>query len=120
MLRILRRFTLLVLALLIPVYAISLTERLEIPPAWRDIQVGDGHPQVRSRLRESGLGDQQCEWHGVDLTVRCTLVGRHHACGVAIRFDGPGEDARVAAVTLREPIYTGPFHLHAQLRRNLR
>jgi hypothetical protein len=119
MLKILRRSTLLVLALLLPVYAVSFTERLEVPPEWREIGVGDSHAQVRVRLRESGLGDRQCEWLGQQLTVRCTLMGQHHACGVAIRFSGPGADAQVVQVQVREPVYTGPFHLHARLRRNL-
>ena len=114
--RILRRFILLLAALLLPLYAVSLTERLEIPEAWRAIAVGDNHSQVRTRLRISGLDDRQCEWLAAGTTVRCTLVGRHHAAGVAIRFDAPGDAARVAEVTVQGPVYTGPFHLHARLR----
>jgi len=120
MLRILRRSVLLVAALLLPLYAVSLAERLEVPPQWREIDIGDSHPQVRTKLRASGLQDQQCEWLGSELSVRCTLVGQHHACGLAIRFDAAGADARVRQVQIREPVYTGPFHLHARLRRNLR
>lgn len=120
MLRILRRFTILVIALLLPLYAISFGEKLEIPEAWRQIKVGDNHVQVRAGLRDSGLADRQCEWHRADNTVRCTLIGRHHASGVAIRFADAGATARVVDVTLREPIYTGPFHLHARIRRTLR
>ena len=118
--RILRRFVILVVAALLPLYAISFTEDLEVPDAWHRIKVGDNHAQVRARLRESGLADRQCEWHRADSTVRCTLIGRHHASGVAIRFTDPGTTARVAAVTVREPIYTGPFHLHSRIRRALR
>ena len=114
--RILRRFILLLAALLLPLYAVSLTERLEIPEAWRAIKVGDNHAQVRTRLRMSGLADRQCEWLEAGTIVRCTLTGRHHAAGVAIRFDGPGDGARVAAVHVQGPVYTGPFHLHARLR----
>lgn len=120
MLRILRRFALLVAALLLPLYAVSLTERLEVPAAWREIAVGDGHALVRTRLRMSGLADRQCEWLAAGTTVRCTLVGRHHAAGVVIRFDRPGDDARVAEVTVQGPVYTGPFHLHARLKRGPR
>lgn len=120
MLRILRRFALLLLALLLPLYAVSFTERLEIPSEWREIGVGDNHAEVRALLRESGLGDQQCDWLAPSRTVRCTLMGRHHAAGVAIRFDGVGEDGRVSEVLVREPVYTGPFHLHVRLRRRLR
>ena len=120
MLRILRRFTLLVVALLIPLYAVSLTETLEVPPAWRAIAVGDSHDQVRARLRESGLQDSQCEWLGTRQRVRCTLVGHHHASGIEIGFEGAGSSARVAEVRIREPIYTGPFHLHARLRSGMR
>ncbi len=114
--RILRRFILLLAAVLLPLYAVSLTERLEIPDAWRAIAVGDSHAQVRTRLRMSGLDDRQCEWLEEGTTVRCTVVGRHHAVGIAIRFDGPGDGARVAAVAFQGPVYTGPFHLHARLR----
>jgi hypothetical protein len=114
--RVLRRFLLLLLALLVPVYAISLTEHLEIPAQWREIRVGDSHDQVRARLRESGMDDAQCEWISALSSVRCTLMGRHHACGVAIRFGGSGAGAHVVQVQIRDPIYTGPFHMHARLR----
>ena len=60
--RILRRLLLLIAALLVPVYAVSLSERLEVPAQWREIVVGDSHPQVRAKLRASGLEDMQCEW----------------------------------------------------------
>lgn len=120
MLRILRRFAVLVAAVLLPFYAISLTETLAIPSAWRAIDIGDDHAQVRTRLRDSGLADRQCEWLGRDAMVRCTLVGRHHAAGVLIRFDGDSDAARVIGVEIREPVYTGPFHLHARLRRTAR
>lgn len=120
MLRILRRFILLVFAMLVPVYAVSLFEQIEVPPAWRDINVGDTHARVRARLRESGVDDRQCEWIVQRASVRCTLVGRHHASGMQVRFDGAGEDARVADVRIHEPVYTGPFHMHARLRRDLR
>lgn len=116
MLTILRRSTLLVLALLLPFYAVSLTETLEVPPAWRAIAVGDSHQQVRKQLRDSGLVDAQCDWLSRHQSVLCTLAGRHHATGVAIRFDSAGKDGRVADVRIREPVYTGPFHLHARLR----
>ena len=117
--RILRRLLLLVAALLLPVYVVSLTEPFEVPLQWREIGVGDSHPQVRALLRASGLQDQQCEWLDTKQGVRCTLVGRHHACGVLIRFDGAGAGARAEQVRIHEPIYTGPFHMHARLRRNL-
>jgi len=117
--RILRRALLLIAALLVPVYAVSLSERIEVPTQWREIAVGDSHPQVRSKLRASGLQNTQCEWRGLGHSVRCTLVGQHHACGVAIRFDAAGADARVEQIQIHGPIYTGPFHLHARLRRNL-
>ena len=120
MLRILRRFVLLLLALLIPVYAISLTENLETPAAWSDIAVGDSHAEVRRQLRASGLADEQCEWLPARLTVRCTLVGRHHAAGLAVRFDRTGDLARVAEVRVYPARYTGPFHLHARLRQTPR
>jgi hypothetical protein len=119
-LRFLRRALLLIAALLVPVYLVSLSERLEVPAQWHEIGVGDSHPQVRSKLRASGLVDTQCEWRALAHSVRCTLVGQHHACGLEIRFDGPGDDARVEQVQIREPVYTGPFHMHARLRRNLR
>ncbi|MCB1802408.1 MAG: hypothetical protein KDI82_12025 [Gammaproteobacteria bacterium] len=116
MLRILRRFTLLVIALLIPFYAVSFTESLTVPPAWREIGIGDDHASVRNRLRASGMADNQCEWLVVRDSVRCTLVGRHHAAGIEVFFDRPGSAARVAEVHIHEPRYTGPFHLHARLR----
>ena len=75
--------------------------------------------RLRAKLRASGLQDKQCEWLGREQSVRCTLVGRHHACGVLIRFDGAGTAARVERVQIHEPVYTGPFHMHARLRRNL-
>ena len=118
--RILRRLLLLIVALLLPVYAVSLTEQFQVPPQWYEIGVGDSHAQVRARLRASGPQDQQCEWLGREQSVRCTLAGRHHACGVQIRFDGTGAAARVEQVQIHEPVYTGPFHAHARLRRNLR
>lgn len=113
--RVLRRFLLLFAALLLPLYAVSFTEKLVVPEQWRAIGVGDTHDQVRTLLRASGVSDQQCEWLVQLLSVRCTLVGRHHATGVVIRFDGSGTDARVSQVDIREPIYTGPFHWHARL-----
>lgn len=116
MLKILRRSALLILAVLLPLYAVSLAERLQVPAVWRQIAVGDTHAQVRARLRESGLDDTQCVWIDGLRSVRCTLMGRHHAVGIAVRFDGGGSAARVAQVTVRGPIYTGPFHLHARLR----
>ena len=118
--RVLRRFILLLAALLLPLYAISLAEHLEVPSAWREIAVGDSHGLVRTRLRMSGLADRQCERLAAGATVRCTLVGRHHATGIEIRFEGPGDDARVTGVSVQEPVYTGPFHLHARLRRGSR
>jgi hypothetical protein len=118
-LRILRRAILLVTALLVPVYAVSLSERFEVPAQWREIGVGQGHARVRALLRESGLADTQCEWLVSGRAVRCTLVGRHHACGIVIGFDSARAEARVKRVQIREPVYTGPFHLHARLRRNL-
>jgi len=117
-LRILRRAILLIAALLVPVYAVSLSERLDVPEQWREIAVGDGHPQVRAKLRASGLEDMQCEWREDRHGVRCTLMGQHHACGIVIRFDAAGAQARVEKVQIREPVYTGPFHMHARLRRN--
>jgi len=119
LLRILRRALLLIAALLVPVYAVSLSERLEVPARWNEIAVGDSHPEVRAKLRASGMDDVQCEWRGSEYSVRCTLVGQHHAYGLEIRFDGPGDDARVENVRIRGPVYTGPFHMHARLRRNL-
>jgi hypothetical protein len=118
--RILRRAAFILILLLAPVYAVSLTESLELPSAWRAIAVGDSHVQVRGRLRESGIDDRQCEWIAGIRAVRCTLVGRHHAGGIQVRFDGDGESARVAEVILHEPLYTGPFHLHARWRRWMR
>jgi hypothetical protein len=119
LLRILGRGVLVIAALLIPIYAVSLSERLEVPAQWRETAVGDDHSQVRAKLRASGMDDTQCEWRGFEQSVRCTLVGQHHACGLEVRFDGPGDDARVDRVTIHEPIYTGPFHVHARLRRKL-
>lgn len=116
MLRILRRFSLLVIALAVPFYAVSFTESLTVPPGWRAIDVGDNHAEVRARLRESGMADNQCEWLVARNSVRCTLVGRHHAGGIEVLFDSAGGDARVTEVRLHEPRYTGPFHLHARLR----
>jgi len=118
-LRILRRALLLIAALLVPVYLVSLSERLEVPAQWQEIAVGDSHPQVRAKLRTSGMADTQCEWRGLEHSVRCTLVGQHHASGLEVRFDGPGDGARVEKVQIRQPLYTGPFHMHARLRRNL-
>ena len=69
MLRILRRFLVLLAALLLPLYAVSLTERLEIPAVWHEIAVGDSHALVRTRLRMSGLADRQCEWLAAGTTV---------------------------------------------------
>lgn len=116
MLRLLRRFALLLLALLLPVYAVSLMEDLKTPAAWDDIAVGDTHAQVRERLRASGMGDQQCEWLPSRLTVRCTLVGRHHAGGLAVRFEGAADRGRVVDVRVHPVRFTGPFHLHVRLR----
>ena len=114
--RVLRRFLLLLAVLLLPLYAISFSETLAVPEQWRAIAAGDSHSRVRTLLRASGLPDQHCEWLPRLRSVRCTLVGRHHAAGVMIRFDGSGSDARVATVDIREPVYTGPFHWHARLR----
>jgi len=119
-LRILRRAFLLIAAMLLPVYLVSLGERFEVPEQWRAIRMGDGHSQVRALLRAGGLQNTQCEWRGRERSVRCTLVGRHHACGVAVRFDSTGADARVEQVQIHEPVYTGPFHLHTRLRNDLR
>ena len=119
LLRIFRRAVLLIAAILIPIYAVSLSEQFEVPAQWREIAVGDGHAQVREKLRASGMGDTQCEWRGFEQSVRCTLMGQHHACGLAVRFDGPGDDAQVDRVKIHEPSYTGPFHTHARLRRKL-
>ena len=93
---------------------------VRMPRLLHEIAVGDSHALVRTRLRMSGLADRQCEWLAAGTTVRCTLVGRHHAAGIEIRFDGPGDGARVTGVWVREPVYTGPFHLHARLRRGSR
>ena len=117
--RILRRAFLLLAALLLPVYAVSLSEQLEVPPQWHEIAPGDSHPQVRAKLRASGLDDMQCEWRDLKQSVRCTLVGQHHACGITIRFDSAADHARVEVVRIQQPVYTGPFHMHARLRRNL-
>lgn len=120
MLKILRRFLFLLSITLLPLYAWSLTEQLEVPPQWRDIAVGDTHADVRGKLRASGLADQQCEWFGAKGVVRCTIVGLHHAAGVAIAFDRIGSNAQVAEVRIHEPVYTGPFHLHVRLKRGIR
>lgn len=63
MLRILRRFSVLLLAVLLPLYAISLAESIAIPASWNEIGVGDSHADVRQRLRDSGLSDRLCEWY---------------------------------------------------------
>lgn len=118
--RVLKRLLLLLSALLVPLYAVSLFETLETPPAWNQIRVGDSHARVREQLRASGLSEQQCEWLPGRFVVRCTLVGRHHAAGLAIGFDGAGGDARVAEVVVHPARYTGPFHLHARLRQSPR
>jgi len=118
-LRMLRRAGVLIAVLLLPVYALSLTERLAIPAQWRDITPGQTHAQVRSLLRDSGLQDTQCEWLGSENSVRCTLVGRHHACGIAVGFESDAAGAPVEYVSIHEPVYTGPFHLHARLKRHL-
>lgn len=117
-LRMLRRAILLIAALLVPVYTVSLAEELEVPAQWREISSGQSHAQVRTLLRASGLADTQCEWRSSRNTVRCTLVGRHHACGIAVAFDSASAGARVQQVRIHEPLYTGPFHLHARLKRN--
>lgn len=117
MLRTLRRLVLLLLALLVPAYAVSWLERLQPPPAWSDIRVGDDHAAVRAALRRAGMADNQCEWLSLLRQVRCTVVGRHHAMGLVVRFDGDGREARVSTVEIREPVYTGPFHLHARIKR---
>ncbi len=114
----LRRGILVIATALVLLYTISLSERLVVPSEWREIAVGHDHAQVRGLLRQSGLADTQCEWHAAEHTVRCTLVGRHHACGLVVRFDSTGAEARVEQVRILDPIYTGPFHLHARLRRN--
>jgi hypothetical protein len=117
--RTLRRFLILLAILLLPVYAISLTEDLEVPAQWRDIAIADTHQQVRTKLRDSGLADNACELRGAGDRVRCTRVGRHHACGIEVRFDGVGETARVTEVRVHEPVYLGPFLWHMRLRRVL-
>ena len=119
-LRILRRALLLAAALLVPVYAVSLSEHFEVPAQWREIAVGQNHARVRSLLRASGLTDTQCDWRGFERTVRCTLVGRHHAAGIAVRFDSSDAGARVEKVTIHAPVFTGPFHMHARVKRILR
>ena len=118
-LRILRRAILLTAALLVPVYAVSLSEQLDVPKPWREITIGQSHAQVRTLLRASGLEDTQCEWRGSENTVRCTLAGQHHACGIAVRFESDSAAARVQRVRVHEPVYTGPFHIHTRLKRNL-
>jgi hypothetical protein len=120
MFRTLRRLLLLLLVLLVPAYAVSWMERLDVPAAWSQIGVGDDHAAVRAALRRAGMADKQCEWLPLLRAVRCTLVGRHHAAGLVVRFDGTGGDARVAAVEIRTPVYTGPFHLHARIKRYFR
>jgi hypothetical protein len=117
MLRTLRRLLLLLLVLVLPAYAVSWLERLEVPSAWSGIRVGQDHAEVRDALRRAGMADNQCEWIARLRAVRCTLVGQHHAAGLVVRFDGDGRDARVAAVEIRPPVYTGPFHLHARIKR---
>ena len=119
-LRIPRRAILLIAALLVPLYAVSLTEHLEVPAQWREIAVGQNHAQVRELLRASGLADTQCEWRGFENSVRCTLIGQHHAGGIAVRFGSANAAARVESVRIHEPVYTGPFHLHARVKRKLR
>lgn len=114
--RLLRRLLVLIVVLAVPVYAVSVLETLAIPRQWRAIAVGDSHAQVRARLRASGLADQQCEWFDAALLTRCTLVGRHHAAGMSIRFDGVDAAARVSGVQIHGPVYTGPFHIHARLK----
>jgi len=117
MFRTLRRLSIILVVLLLPLYAVSWLEALTIPAPWRAIAVGDSHERVRTLLRASGMGDQQCEWLPERRAARCTLVGRHHAAGIVVRFDRDGREGRVAVVELREPIYTGPFHWHARLKR---
>ena len=119
-LRMLRRAILVIAIALALLYTISLRERLEVPAQWHEIATGQDHARVRALLRQSGLADTQCAWHAAEHTVRCTLVGRHHASGLVVRFDSAGAGARVEKVRIRDPIYTGPFHLHARLRRNFR
>jgi hypothetical protein len=108
---------LLLLVLLVPAYAVSWMERLQTPAAWSEIRLGDGHAAVRAALRRAGMADTQCEWLSLLREVRCTLAGRHHAAGLVVRFDGTDRDARVAEVDIRPPVYTGPFHLHARIKR---
>jgi YD repeat-containing protein len=117
MFRILRRLLIVLALFLLPLYAVSWFEELTIPAPWREIAVGDSHDRVRTLLRDSGMGDQQCEWLPQRRTARCTLIGSHHAAGVVVRFDRDGRQGRVVAVEVREPIYTGPFHWHARLKR---
>ena len=55
--RILRRLLLLVAALLLPVYVVSLIEPFEVPLQWREIGVGDSHAQVAGKAaRERSAG----------------------------------------------------------------
>lgn len=117
LLRALRRLLIIAAVVLLPVYAVSLTEELQVPPAWHDVRVGDSHGEVRASLRAGGIDDYQCEWLAELRTVRCTLVGNHHAAGLLIAFDGSGRDGRVSRVEIRQPVYTGPFHWHARLKR---
>jgi hypothetical protein len=117
LLRTLRRFLIIVSVVLLPFYFVSLTENLQVPSAWHDIRTGDTHAAVRAGLRAGGMSDGQCEWIVVQRTVRCTLVGNHHAAGLLIGFDGDGREGRVTRVEIRQPVYTGPFHWHARLKR---
>lgn len=117
MFRTLRRLLIVLVVFLLPLYAVSWSEELAIPAPWREIAVGDAHERVRALLRASGMGDQQCEWLAGQRAARCTLVGRHHAAGIVVRFDRDGREGRVVAVDVREPIYTGLFHWHARLKR---
>lgn len=117
MFRSIRRLLIILAVLLLPLYAVSWSENLVVPTPWREIAVGDAHERVRALLRASGMADQQCEWLPERRVARCTLIGRHHAAGIVVRFDSDGRDGRVVAVDVREPVYTGPFHWHARLKR---
>jgi hypothetical protein len=118
-LRTLRRLSIILLVLLLPLYVVSWTESLAVPAAWHEIRVGDTHERVRTLLRESGMADNQCEWLPGRRMARCTLMGNHHAAGLEVHFDRDGRLGRVADVRIRGPIYTGPFHWHARLKRLL-